>query len=151
MRRMVMMRYSVILHLLDFFELCYVFKTTLQCSVEVRTRIRLEIEFIYLADAFVAHQRSGKFNIAQMFIDQIEQGIDPRRDGYCASAHGKIDIGGTTLRRNQLLATAFIPCVGAKWMVTVADHALIVFFLCSAAHTAPRIAFGASDVHVSQR
>ena len=146
-----MMRDGFIFHLLDFFEFCYVFKATLQCSVKVRTRICLEIEFIHLGDAFVTHQRFGKVNIAQMLIDQIEQRIDPRWNGYGASAHGKIDIGGTTLRRNQLLAAAFIPCVGTKWMVAFADHALKVFFLCCAAHTAPSITLGAPNVHIRQR
>lgn len=146
-----MMRDGLIFHLLDFFELLDVIQAAFQRGIKILSGELRKVLFIYFGNSLLSEHITGLFNKTQMLIDQIEQRIDPRWNGYGASAHGKIDIGGTALRRNQLLAAAFIPCVGAKWMVAFADHTLKVFFLCCAAHTAPSITLGAPNVHIRQR
>ena len=142
---------GIILHLLDFSEFLDIAQSFFQRNIKLLPGIPVcKVLVINLGNAFFAPVLFIIHDQAEMLIKQVIQGIDPRRDRYCAPAYRKVHIGCTALRRNHRFPTFRFLCMRTERMSSGATAAFKIILLHGAAQTALGAA-GTFHPHICKR
>ena len=127
---------GIVLHLLNFSKLFDIAHSTFKSFIKFIPCVCRKVHLVYFRYAFIAHELFCQFDIAQMLINQVVEGINPRRYGYSTSAHREVNIRSTSLRWDNRLIASLILYARSEGMMSMAGYVFKILPLCRSVHAA---------------